>query len=460
MAATLQITDGSTTVNLLNTSGLYLKKNGWTPAVVPELDDGRYADVVDVITCTWVQTDDDNRSSTLQNLQRLARKARLWWRKRRPWGQAVWIAANTHSETDTRYSLIKNVEIRELDPRHWGAQGPVELTILVTHGLWWDVAPNGTPATAVNAETIYNKEDADGENEVDVPAANLTGDAPALSQIIIVPQTGSMNLQTLWMGMKTNMASSAMSSWFIPSNLVDTTDNISETQAPGDYALKIGDGLSAANETKYWEVAAADVFDYQGTYEVYLSANTDVANGAVAQLKYGVFTTGGTVYNTELAEVDIQNTTTSQEYRNHYLGRLEIVAHEHATSTNQKFRIAIEVTTSANGIFYSQGLFIVPVDESSQHLNYTDIGDASFGVATNDKLIVDSWRKTVYHTDSSDGLLQEFVFSPFGWIRLEPGVLNRLYFFWEDGASGLVANQTAQVTVKVINQFTALRGNT
>ena len=186
--ATLRLYDDVNEVDFLDTSALYLAQDGWRPRVAAENEAGDdYEDVIEVIKLSWTETTDDVRDSKLQTLHRLNHKAKRYWRLRKT-TDAVWLEVQTHSETNIRYARVKEIVVEELDGRHWGPDGPVDLVVTIKReGAYSHIKPtNTTPTVVLNSATIENEEDTSTSNFAIISASDVPGDALALPIIQMV----------------------------------------------------------------------------------------------------------------------------------------------------------------------------------------------------------------------------------------------------------------------------------
>lgn len=126
MARRLLITDGTITVNLLDSATFNIALNGWEPEdaetndIVRESVYGEGAErissqpknAIDVIKVKLTGTSHDNIATTIQNLMTLKRKAKEYqttnWQK-----TPVWIEAQTSGETNTRYCAVKKIKFKQ-----------------------------------------------------------------------------------------------------------------------------------------------------------------------------------------------------------------------------------------------------------------------------------------------------------------------------------------------------------
>lgn len=452
---TLSLTDGTVTVNFLDTSGLHISRGGYRQKVGHiDPESGEIPDVVDVLTCIWMTTTDDSRDTVMVNLHRLADKAQKYRRERRK-SDEVWLAIQTHSETNTRYCIVSDVEIKELDQRHFGPNGPVDLIITITReGAGRAIAPNGTPTTVVAATTKYNKNDSDGNNGLTINPSDVPGDVPMLTLIEIDPGATTpipVQYMVAAKAFDDSTDASQFDPLFEPTSELDNTSGggdlrVSDTNGPDDYKLR-----STADKTLRWSLASGSrpLSVYAGDYLVYAVFEISGAGSATAQF------THGQGYITQSAIPIVSGGGTPGTL--HYLGRHRIPGGQYNKTltdpSGYDIKLIIDVTGTVTWDFFS--LWLVPVGQ------ILDLQNAA--IDTSGVVVLDGLRELCYE-QSTGGVWRESSASQFDargqYIQLEPGRYNRVFFFLQ-GLNGLVVfNWDFAVTVKGVARFLALRGNT
>jgi len=169
----LNITDGTTTVNLLDLHGFTLQD--WKPAVAEPkgggtfrsspLTDGRKLsyrkmdNVIDTFNLVGAKDSQNLMITSIQELERLLEKATSYWTSDFQ-NEPVWIEAKAANETNTRYAVI-------VDYRLTGFGGPyqqpffgsdcnsaTEVILLVEHKFWQETIP-GEPGECVQISNQY-----------------------------------------------------------------------------------------------------------------------------------------------------------------------------------------------------------------------------------------------------------------------------------------------------------------
>lgn len=172
MSSLLRITDGTTTVDLLQFPGWLLKD--WKPSVAdpkgggifkssPLIDGRKLAyrkmdNVTDTFNMVSSGGSMDSHIQTIQKLQRLLEKATEYWTSN--WqNEVVWIEARGPNETQTRYAPI-------VDYRLTGFGNPYstpffdcdnsasEAILVIEHTFWQETEP-GEAGTCVQASSLF-----------------------------------------------------------------------------------------------------------------------------------------------------------------------------------------------------------------------------------------------------------------------------------------------------------------
>lgn len=434
-------------IDLLNPSDLNLRWGGWKPSVAQLNNDGiTYKEVVDVMTLIWSSYSDVDRAQTLMVLKRLDRKAREWVSRQSL--DYVWIEAQTCTEAQVRYALVTRIDIPQLDHRHWGAAGPAQLTITVTHGLWRDVEPNA-PVNLIPYimfATVKNREAGGDHHYVDLPAQ--AGDAPTLYRISVVVERDDPTLPYPDEVMIAAQHSPAVGIR-MHHNAIDeiAQPKIADPLAPGGQAIVVYDvGGSGGFFVEFlrWLIP---VVTYQGRYSVYVVCKSVTGGMRIRFINENVY--GEAV----LIEPGTQ-------FERVYLGDFVYpVSTGSVGLPAPSYTIRLEVQGQGASTVSIRNVFFVDTDRV-------------FNVSTTQQILpansitIDSITKRVYEENSS-GLF----FNDYGppswrgrWIEGEPNEVNRLYFYfgWHNDSLSLTnrvdAMVGASISVGAVNQYTALRG--
>lgn len=449
---TLQLSDGTTTVSLLDSAGLYLTRRGWKPQVARENELGDdYDDVVEVINLEWMQTTDDSRDTIIHNLNRLNMRAREYQRHRKTTGQ-VWLAAATHSETNTRYALVKEIYAPEMDGRHWGPNSNVKLTLTITReGAWRDQAPNTNPHsyTSITDQTVYNQVDVDGGtlNYFDVAAASLTGDAYGLP---VFQMPFSTTQQKVIVALRSRPSSGDVTPFnphFNAANFGTATYIVADATAPGGQKWE-RTILSGSSSMENYVALPAGLQYYTGSFLLYAVCKATTAVFSL-QASHSTSTAFVSEFATEAVSIGI-----TTNYQNLYLGRVTLPLSGQIPGVGDptNYYIHLKCAWTGAGVFSLRNFFLVPTDDGIFQLDLQDQNVAA------DSILERSW-----HYSSTNKYVQKSP-SPRGrYIRLKPNHYTRFMFFFSrsDAAGGVNPDDSiAPVNLRAATRYLALRGNT
>jgi hypothetical protein len=445
MAITLQITDGTDTVDLNDGSNLYL-------GAAFQMNVGEGA-VTEQIISGWANgLTADQKAVISKKFNRLIRKAVLHYREQRI-DRAVWLVWKPDDQTDTQYAKVMGggeVEVVKHTIGGWGG-GYFNPTI-IREGAWRDTAPTGGNGTSLDSGTVYNKTDADGNNYLEISSAR-TNDAPNLLTFKI--QSGDMGTipDIVTIAMKRN--TSALLDNYVPHfNPTDLANNGGATQeadtnAAGDVRLTI-----TATGTPYWTIADTDLEGYFGNHAVYACTWINSGGGA-ATVAFATNNITGKAKS--LSSSSLQNLI--------YLGNFNLPGTEFnpflTLNTSEDLQLQLVYTvTSGTPTIYLYGLILVPLDIPPIAVN-----TAGNMASTND-LWIDGVHELSYVTDSSGDLRVSLPVTVAGRYPYSAGgEYNRFYFyFWSSENSGYFTaytpNNNCSVNIYAVERFLGLRGNT
>ena len=173
--AKLQITDGTTTYDLLETTGFSLKE--WRPARAPLKGDGSWSsspmsdgralvaarldNAVETFSFVAAHYGQDTLTAWMQDLERLLLKGREYWTSR--WqGTPVYIEARGQQETNTRYAILYNYALSgDGDPYQqpffaiMGRTAHDEMTLILERRHWLSAPPTTDLCTKTQAGEVY-----------------------------------------------------------------------------------------------------------------------------------------------------------------------------------------------------------------------------------------------------------------------------------------------------------------
>lgn len=229
--ASLCITDGTTTINLISDkNGFYLQD--WTPTTAPAKNDGiwqdspfvdgrqlamkQYGNIIDTMTVGISASSPDDLIYFSQELRRMLRKASQYWTTN--WqNEPVWIEAKADCETNLRYAIIMDGRLGEDDNPYaepmvgTGTQYAMpDLSLVLEHQYWTAQEPmtadclyvrnhNRYPwvmwvAPIANILPLYTT----SATLDDLPAANLTAEIWVYGDLLFGAGTGYLFWKSGW----------------------------------------------------------------------------------------------------------------------------------------------------------------------------------------------------------------------------------------------------------------------
>jgi hypothetical protein len=198
MAVTLQITDGTTTINLANNTGFQLLR-GYVPQFAQPTGDGSIPPyVVEALPVFINISSDDNLAATMQDFHALQKRAAEYWVDPQQ-VTPVWFHRKLTAETGTVRSLVKSLDFLGswLDVAPAIGRGRRGVMAIEHHPYWEATATRDLPyvAPAAGLITAYDYTAAG----TSVGAHDFVGDVGARIDRIFI-ETG--NVGRLWMGVR------------------------------------------------------------------------------------------------------------------------------------------------------------------------------------------------------------------------------------------------------------------
>jgi len=454
---TLEVTDGFDLVSFLDDEGLFIQWDSYRQRIGKRDDDsGLPIEVTQILPCSWTMSTDDSRADVLIALRRLANKAWEWryrYRSGKRLALPVWFAAENYSETNTRYAHVYEITIEELSGRHWGPDGPVDVVIKITHdGSWWAYAPNSTLVADLTGRTIFNKDDADGNNVIELPPSSASGDVDALLRLVIDPDTTLNDANNRYILARRTHQSAVGLDTFNP--LFEATDEYANTGlqtanplAPDDTVLQItGDTFLR------WDLnSSRPLSAYVGTFLVY-GLVTGAGTGSATIRFYHGQDLGGD----EAVAVDSGSASTGVA---HFLGRHTIPGGVYSPDlddpSSYEINLEVDITGTYTVDFYS--LWLIPVWEGVFEIQ--DVAALPTG-----QVVVDGVKELVYMQSSTSGAYlppangsnPPNMRSTFPTVK--PGLYNRFYLFALKSDGSAAFNGSASIDAYTVPRFSALRG--
>jgi len=445
MAITLQITDGTDTVDLNDGSNLYL-------GAAFQMNVGEGA-VTEQIISGWSNSlTADQKAVISKRFNRLVRRAVLHYRENRV-DRAVWLVWKPDDQTDNQYAKVMGGgEVEIVKHTVGGFGGGYFNPTIIREGEWRDTAPTGSIGTSLTTGTVYNKNDGDGDNFLSITSGR-TNDA--LSTISFKVQTGDMGTIPDIVTIACRRNTLALLNQFVPSfNATDLANNgggtiQADTTAAGDERLVI-----TATGTPYWTIADTLMEAYIGEYAVYACTWINSGGGAATVAFETPNITGAAK---SLSSSSVQNLV--------YLGNFSLPGTDMNpfltlnTSEDLQIKLAYTVTSGSPSI-YLYNLLLVPLDIPPIAVN------TNGGVTSTDDVYIDGVHQMSYVTDSSGDLRISVPVTVTGrYPTTVGGEYNRFYFyFWSSENSGYfttyTANNNCTVNIYAVERFLGLRGNT
>lgn len=444
MAITLQITDGTDTVDLNDGSNLYL-------GAAFQMNIGEGA-VTEQIIAGWANSlTADAKALISKKFNRLVRKATLHYSEQRI-DRAVWLVWKPDDQTDTQYAKVMGGgEVEVVKHTIGGYGGGYFNPTIIREGAWRDTAPTGSIGTSLTNGTVYNKNDGDGDNFLSFPAR--TNDAPNLVSFKV--QTGDMATIPDIVTIAVRRNTLTLLNQFVPSfNAADLANNgggstAADTAAAGDTRLVL-----TATGTPYWTIADTLMQAYRGEYAIYACTWINSGGGAATVAFKTPNVTGEAK---SLSSSSLQNLV--------YLGNFSLPGTDMNpfltlnTSEDLQIQLAYTVTSGSPSI-YLYNLLLVPLDVPPISVN------TNGGVASTNDVYIDGVHEQSYVTDSSGNLKISVPVTVTGrYPKSIGGVHNRFYFyFWSSEIGGYftayTANNNCSVNIYAVERYMGLRGNT
>jgi hypothetical protein len=365
-------------VNLLDPNGLYLKQDGWEPAVGQPDDHGDIEDVVEVITCTWMLLNDNDRAPVLEALGNLDQDARRHWNdfhRRYP----VYLAASTHTETNTHYATVKRILIDNLHSRHWGPAQPSELIITIVHAGWRRVLPQEYSIGSFLAVDVRVRNHVVSTNNnwitLEPPSSGHTG----LLRLTMKPDLDHVAERypnNYIIGMKTGELSDLnnFNPHFNPVDGNSSASTISDSNAPGGQSWSISAPSVPTSFGADWEI---DANYYVGRYAVYAVAH-QTGGGVTLRVWQG---------STKIRNADYlvpESLSSPARFLPVYLGTISIpwFGNVNNETLPADYLVGLTGHIPVGSTLFLRNWFLVPIDEQHTAVNTIVPTGDTFGSQT------------------------------------------------------------------------------
>ena len=302
MAVTLQLTDGTTTVNLANSTGPELQER-YLPVFAEPTGDGTIPpDVTEAVPVYLNITSDDNLASTLQDIAALQRRAAEYMADEHQI-TPVWFHRKLSSETGAVRYLVKSIHFTP----NAGLGGPFDNCPTITDGRLGVLSikhhPYGERTSALSAAGTDDVSVLGGA--VDYTSTDVVGDVPARAYYIEVDDLPTAKAyRQYWIGFRSDnrvsTPSNVASLWEIEDGSPgqDTTEVNLATASPGGGGDNLARCTFASNPTTWDDRATivmssvtANYGDQAGEFVVLLRAKVDTGVAQVKLRQHGHVTT-------------------------------------------------------------------------------------------------------------------------------------------------------------------------
>lgn len=508
---------GVVVLDLMNENGLMLDPaGGWTPKIagtdgvwaenplVPgrRLIGGEDGNVVETMR---VSIGGDRIAAHITALNRMMADAREFWSTERQI-EPVYLKWEALGAPGPQYALIYNITFDLNTPSTTDITGPIDITLSIEREPYWRALPPGTNPkiwhmeqqgqpwdyndlnllTGTNhfaVETITNRCEWDdisrtvlrSRNYVEIDGRDISGDAPALALITIVPGANTHNrflvgrntkpLSRSGIGARPQVLLMGVSDGGLPFGHADTA-SVGDTGATWDppFSENRRVEVSFATETDMhqrwqWGSGAKSINVYRGRYAVFIRARQDGGSSGNVTMRLHVGANEDFPVITPTVSPVVQsgsgNTT---EWPVTYMGTIDIPNNGRTTSltyqsapgtglTEENVIITLEAARSTGSAkLYICDLLLLPIDEPSFDLKAASDVLTGAGLADNtgysDHGGSDEFATILSGTHPASEFSGQM-------LTLLPGEVNRVYVFAMDitGLSDAQTNNTVRINI-------------
>jgi hypothetical protein len=427
MAITLQITDGTTTVDLSSVTRDYVPRTLDPTRPRPEQEELTESARVDLTDTTLALA-----LAKVRSLQTLFREAAEW--HTRSLGVPVYVKFRPDgSETLYRSELYAGDVQHSEDLLSWQVAGAFfEVNLSWTRAPYWE-ADSETELTAVGGEAISNHDDSGHHNHIDIDGALLGGVAPAGCRVEVTNSYATGTLGTLWIGVNAHKGS-AMPTHVLEGedSTIAHTDNADGSASNGYYASKALSGTSL--QAVYgWTISATEAAKLAG-HAFHLLLRTPGSNDGIYISARATFR-GSTVALMETPEVRM-NADQVQD-----LGVLQLPPYLESETVLYNFDVLLYARGANGATVYLDYLLLMPLDGWRVYRPLAS-GIAQNGILKDDSMAGRLWIEGLAGTQRDVHYIAEG--EP---LQLTPGQDHRLIFL---GANTSNASEPARTfAVKV-----------
>lgn len=425
---------------------------------------GDYDRVTESYEVVFRDTTDDKRAPELINLGLIRELVIHRQESTNILSEWVWLEVRTPTEANTRYALVWDVFVPELDARHWrGSDSLPRMTIFVERdGLWRENAPSdGMENLLVNGLTVYNHWIGAETNRAHINAALVEGDAHALTKISTT-ETQPASQNNVIIGMKHGYDLAALQRFVAHFNAVDEALNPLlhqvDASAPGGERIELTGFLGASQfaQLRWLLPVGSTINDYDDVFQIYAVAWADVEN--VVKLRFNGTDTIGDYVTVPDGSVNGPAQVFLGQFK---LPATQLIPGLSSNSYLIQVDCLIEANTPAATLFL-YNIFLVPVGSFVGGLRTLrdgappgfDVTGVSDGDLMQSYFLVNGNQDLSYKTE----VIGQF-------IQLPPEQHTMLYFYWSRSFltagntvyTGVSHTKTASIDIESVNRYQTLR---
>jgi len=274
----------------------------------------------------------------------------------------------------------------------------------------------------VNVVTVYNHDDGgvNHDNFVDIAAANIAGDVPAKTRVLI-DGADSDNLKWIMMARRSQGTPSNFDHWWEAEDATaqsNWADDVDTTRSNGNI---VSDSANASGYVIHSGIANLNHF--KGSFRIYASLWTDDIVNTQIRAQYGLGLLGARVIG------KWQKLTRASTWQLIYLTSMTIGGELYPPGQSlADISVRIDYEKDASDAVKCDYIMLLPVDESVVQLE--GIGDID-GVGSDSDMILDGAGdfEVVCILDDASNYSGRVTLKGAA-LTLQPGTNNRLFFKW------------------------------
>lgn len=450
MAVTLQISDGSVTVNLNDNSTAYVRTSGYVPRE-PEVGEVEVEETAEAIFLGTVSTARGNKNS----LTRLFEQAKRYQDKKV--GPRVYVQFKPESGDDTYRAEILSgrCELEEgtlnVNVGLYGA-GRIGARITWRRRYYWEGPETQVPLTNGNGTddtsglTIYNHDDAHAghDNYVQIAADDVDGDLPSPARIELTNSYNDSDEDShVWIGHNVLSDPANFDHILEAEDATGASATANATCSGGEY---VATTLSTDSETTMltWALSSSFLTDCNGAHFRVLARfredATTAANITDVKFRLKLQVDNRTIWQGEQVRPKVGDSYVIRDLGIIRLPPWPIESGQSSVAMN--LLLTGQRTSGVNETIDLDFLMLVPTDGFRL---LERVGD---GVAYNERLVDDGISETVYVDTGASTARRSNVVAVGKPVMLWPNTLQRLYFLihtWTANNAEIVRTHTVKV---------------